>query len=107
MQFRNSPIGDRRFPMRMMMFVSFPVEQFNAAVRDGSAGAKKKKILDQLKPGAAYFMADWNGRRGGGLIVDMAGTAQVSVTARAWVFSFKCGGGFFPVVLPPGFSAAG
>jgi hypothetical protein len=32
--------------MRMMLQASFPVETFNAAVRDGSAGAKMKKILE-------------------------------------------------------------
>src|SRR5258705_3347385 len=56
--------------MRMMMFVSFPVEPFNAAVSDGSAGAQTKKILDQLKPEAAYFMADRDGPPGGGLSGD-------------------------------------
>jgi len=31
--------------MRMMMFVSFPNDAFNAAVRDGSVGAKMQKVL--------------------------------------------------------------
>ena len=40
--------------MRMMMRVTFPHGPFNAAVKDGSIGAKMKRILDQLKPEAAF-----------------------------------------------------
>src|SRR5258708_37827851 len=93
--------------MRMMMFVSFPVEPFNAAVRDGSAGAKTKKILDQLKPEAAYFMADRNGRRCGVLIVDMAETSQIPSLAEPWFLTFNAAGEFFPVMLPQDLAAAG
>src|SRR5258705_4424638 len=93
--------------MRMMMFVSFPVEPFNAAVRDGSAGAKTKKILDQLKPEAAYFMADRNGRRCGVLIVDMAETSQIPSLAEPWVLTFNAAEEVFPGMLSPDLAAAG
>jgi hypothetical protein len=93
--------------MRMMMFVSFPVEPFNAAVRDGSSGAKTKKILDQLKPEAAYFMADRNGRRCGVLIVDMAETSQIPSLAEPWFLTFNAAVEFFPVMLPQDLAAAG
>jgi len=43
--------------MRMLMNVEFPLEPFNARVRDGSAGAKIQKILEAIKPEAAYFAA--------------------------------------------------
>jgi hypothetical protein len=39
--------------MRMLMHVQFPVEPFNTAVRDGSAGQKIQKILEAVKPEAA------------------------------------------------------
>lgn len=41
--------------MRMLMHVQFPLEPFNTAVRDGSAGQKIQKILEAIKPEAAYF----------------------------------------------------
>ena len=41
--------------MRMLLHVEFPIEPFNSAVRDGSAGAKIQKILEAIKPEAAYF----------------------------------------------------
>lgn len=40
------------YPMRFVMKVSIPVEKFNAAVRDGSAGKKLQQILDDTKPEA-------------------------------------------------------
>jgi hypothetical protein len=35
--------------MRMLMHFQFPVEPFNTAVRDGSAGQKIQKILEAVK----------------------------------------------------------
>ena len=56
--------------MRMMMLVDLPLEPFNTAVRNGTAGPKMKKILDAIKPEAAYF-GERDGNRGGILIVNL------------------------------------
>jgi hypothetical protein len=93
--------------MRMMMFVSLPVEPFNTAVKDGSAGAKMKKIMDALKPEAAYFMADRNGRRCGVLIVDLADTSKIPSLAEPWFLTFNAAVEFFPVMLPQDLANAG
>ena len=93
--------------MRMMMHVSLPVEPFNAAVRDGSAGAKMKKILDELKPEAAYFMADRNGRRCAVLIVDLADASKIPALAEPWFLTFNAALEFYPVMLPEDLAAAG
>jgi hypothetical protein len=50
--------------MRFVMEFSLPLEKFNAAVLDGSAGEKMGRILAELKPEAAYFTAV-DGKRGG------------------------------------------
>ena len=42
-------------PMRFLLHVKFPVEQFNAAVRDGSAGKKLERILAAIKHESVYF----------------------------------------------------
>jgi hypothetical protein len=53
--------------MRMLLHVKFPHEPFNAAVKDGTAGKKIRRILDELKPEAVYF-GEFQGRRGGIMI---------------------------------------
>jgi hypothetical protein len=93
--------------MRMMMTVSFPIEPFNTAVRDGSIGGKMKKILDQLKPEAAYFMADRNGRRCGVLIIDLAETSQIPALAEPWFLTFNAELEIQPVMLPQDLAASG
>ena len=62
--------------MRMLMNVKIPHQTFNAAVKDGSAGAKLGKILDAIKPEATYF-TEHNGQRGAVLIVDLPDASKI------------------------------
>ena len=93
--------------MRMMMHVSFPVEPFNAAVRDGSVGAKMKKIMDALKPEATYYIADRNGRRCAVLILDLADPSKIPSLAEPLFLNFNAALEMFPVMLPQDLAAAG
>jgi hypothetical protein len=43
--------------MRMLPKVSFPVDAGNAAVKAGVLGSTVERILADLKPEAAYFLA--------------------------------------------------
>ena len=92
--------------MRMIMYVTLPVEPFNAAVRDGSAGAKMKKILDQQKPEAAYF-TDRHGQRSGVLIVDLPNVSGIPALAEPWFLTFNAAVEIHPVMLPQDLAAAG
>jgi multimeric flavodoxin WrbA len=74
--------------MRMMMLVQLPVEPFNSAVRNGTASATMKKILDDIKPEAAYF-GERDGKRGGVLIVDLQSSSDVPRLAEPWFLSFN------------------
>ena len=67
--------------MRMLMNVTIPHEPFNAAVRDGTAGAKINKILEHLTPEAVYF-TEQNGKRGAILIVNLPNDAKVPALAE-------------------------
>ena len=62
--------------MRLMMHVSMPVEKFNQAVLDGTAGSKIGRILEESKPEAAYFCAK-DGRRSGFLIVNLDNGSRI------------------------------
>jgi hypothetical protein len=74
--------------MRMMMLIQCPIEPFNTAVRNGTAGSTMKKILDDIKPEAAYF-GEREGKRGGVLIVDVQSAADVPRLAEPWFLSFN------------------
>jgi len=73
--------------MRLLMNVTLPAEPFNSAVRDGSAGKKIKKILDAIKPEAAYF-TESGGDRAGVLVVDVKDASDIPALAEPWYLSF-------------------
>lgn len=85
--------------MRMMMQVEFPIEPFNSAVRNGTAGPTMKKILDDAKPEAAYF-GERDGKRGGILFVDVATPSDVPRLAEPWFLNFNAEVKFRVVMTP-------
>jgi hypothetical protein len=74
--------------MRMLMHIHLPLEPFNSAVRDGSAGQKIKRILEANKPEAAYF-CEHNGQRGGTLVVNMNDASEIPALAEPWFLTFN------------------
>ena len=69
--------------MRMLMQVQIPHQEFNAAVRDGSAGQKVSRILEATKPEAVYF-TERNGQRGAIMIVDLEDSSRIPTYAEPW-----------------------
>ena len=74
--------------MRMMMKVTPDHETFNAAVRDGTAGQKMGRILEEQKPESVYF-AEMNGRRTAIIVVDMEDSSKIPSFAEPWFLSFN------------------
>lgn len=74
--------------MRMLMQIKFPLEPFNTAVRDGSVGHKIQKILEAIKPEAAYF-SEQDGHRGGILVVNLKEASDVPSLAEPWFLTFN------------------
>ena len=91
--------GARRSNMRMMMLVNCPIEPFNTKVRNGTAGATMKKILDDIKPEAAYF-GERDGKRGGILIVEVSKPSDVPRLAEPWFLNFHAEVEFRVVMTP-------
>ena len=85
--------------MRMMMLVQYPLEPFNAMVRNGSTGPTMMKILDEIKPEAAYF-TEREGCRGCVLIVDVAKPTDVPRLAEPWFLNFNASVEFRVCMLP-------
>lgn len=74
--------------MRILLNISIPHDNFNAAVRDGTAGPKLQRIMDELKPEAAYFV-EYGGRRGAMMVVDVADASCIPAVAEPWFLLFK------------------
>jgi hypothetical protein len=70
------------------MHVQWPPEPFNTAVRDGSVGPKMQRILEAIKPEAAYF-SEQDGRRGGVFVVNVNGPSDVPALAEPWFLTFN------------------
>jgi len=85
--------------MRILLHVQMPHEPFNTYVKDGSAGAKMKRILDELKPEAAYF-TEFDGRRSGLLVFQMENTSQIPSVAEPWFLTFNADCHIHPVMIP-------
>ncbi len=85
--------------MRMLMNVKLPHQSFNAAVNDGTAGAKLNKILEVIKPEAVYF-TEQNGQRSALLIVDLPDASKIPALAEPWFLTFEANIEMHPVMLP-------
>jgi hypothetical protein len=74
--------------MRMIMLVQFPIEPFNTLVKNGSAGAKMKQLLDATKPEHVWF-SERNGKRGGIMIVNLDNPSDVPRLAEPWFLALN------------------
>ena len=90
--------------MRFLMKVSMPVETANRAARDGFQVIPR--ILDQIKPEAAYFLAE-GGRRTALLIVNMDNTSEIPGLAEPWFLALNASIEIQPVMLPEDLATAG
>ena len=92
--------------MRVLLKVTLAHEEFNAAVRNGSAGKKMKRILDEQQPEAAYW-TEFGGKRTGLLIVELPGATKIPALAEPWFLTFKADVEIHPVMTSEDLAAAG
>lgn len=92
--------------MRMILQAFLPVETFNAAVKNGSVGAKIQRILEHTKPEAVYF-TDYHGQRSALLVVDVKEASQIPALAEPWFLLFDAKIELHPVMTPQDLGAAG
>jgi hypothetical protein len=92
--------------MRMLLTVEFPHEPFNALVRSGKAGQVLGKILDAIKPEAAYF-TEQDGMRGGYFLVNVKEPSDIPVFAEPFFLQFQAKCRFRIVMTPEELMKAG
>ena len=85
--------------MRILLKVTFSPETFNDSVRAGTITQKMKRVMEELKPEAAYF-TEFDGKRTGLLIVDLPEASQIPTLAEPFFLQFNAQVEFHPVMLP-------
>jgi hypothetical protein len=85
--------------MHVLIQTKIPHEPFNTLVRDGSAGDKIKRILEDLKPEAIYF-TEYNGQRGSIMIVDVKDSSEIPKYAEPWFLTFNADVEFHVAMTP-------
>lgn len=83
--------------MRILMKVTIPIVEGNAAVADGSLAATIGSILSEQKPESAYFAED-NGARTGFIVVNLADSSQIPAFAEPWFLAFNAKVEFHPAM---------
>jgi hypothetical protein len=92
--------------MRIMLTATFPHEPFNTLVRENKVGQIIKKILDDVKPEAAYF-TEQHGMRTAVLIVNVADASRVPSFAEPFFLSFNADCRFRIAMTPEDLGKAG
>lgn len=92
--------------MRMLVHAKIPHMAFNAAVRDGTAGIKLKRILEETKPEAVYF-TEYNGQRSAIMIINLPDASKIPSFAEPWFLSFNADVEFHAVMTPEELGRAG
>jgi hypothetical protein len=98
--------GPEEIPMRALLHVEFPNARFNNAVKEGTAGKKINRILEETKPEAVYF-TEYNGRRGAIMIVNIDEPSKVPVLAEPWFLEFDAEVKFRVAMTPEDLRRAG
>lgn len=73
--------------MQMLMEVEFPNEPFSTLLKKGTAGETIQRVLDEIKPAAAYF-SEQEGHRGAFLLVDVPEPSRVPALAEPFFVRF-------------------
>jgi len=92
--------------MRMLLTVTMPHEPFNTLVREKKAGPILQRILEEIKPEAAYF-TEQDGARGAVLVIEVAEPSRVPSFAEPFFLNFNADCRFRIVMSPEDLARAG
>ncbi len=92
--------------MRFMITCRIPMEEGNAAIKDGSLPQTMQSIMEDLKPEAAYF-GDMEGARGGYFVVNMDDASQIPAISEPLFLGLGAPVQIHPVMTPEDLQKAG
>ena len=92
--------------MRVLLQASIPAKEGNEHVRKGTLGSTIQKILDELKPEAAYFVANDDGERSAFLVLDMKESSDLPRLAEPFFLAFNARVHVRPTMTPQDLAAA-
>ena len=92
--------------MKMLLTVEFPHEPFNTLVRTGKAGEVIARILETIKPEAAYF-TEQDGKRGGIFVIDVQEPSDIPAFAEPFFLNFQADCKFRIAMSPDDLQKAG
>jgi hypothetical protein len=72
----------------MLMKVTIPGAEGNAAIVNGSLGSTIGSILADLKPEAVYFLEE-KGERTGIIVFNLENPSQIPAVAEPWFLAFN------------------
>ncbi len=92
--------------MRFMMKVVMDTDTFNELSRQGEASAMLESILNEQKPEAAYFVAEY-GQRTAILFVNFDDPSDLAMIAEPWFMAFNASIEIQPAMTPEDLAKAG
>lgn len=92
--------------MKMLLTVEIPHEPFNSLVRSGKAAEIIGRILETIKPEAAYF-TEHDGTRGGVFVINVQTPSDIPAFAEPFFLSFQANCKFRILMSPEDLRTAG
>ena len=92
--------------MRMLMNITFPHGEFNAAVKNGTASKKIRMILEAARPEATYF-TEQNGQRTAVVVINVDEVSKIPAYAEPWFLNFNANVEFRIAMTPEDLEKAG
>ena len=92
--------------MRVILRATLPLEPFNTAVRNGTAGATLNRIVEDAKPEAVYF-TEIDGCRTAILVINIERESEIPAYAEPWFLSFNAECRFRIAMTPEDLAQAG
>lgn len=92
--------------MRFMITCRIPMDEGNAAIKDGSLPQTMQSIMEDLKPEAAYF-GPMEGARGGYFVVNMDDASQMPAITEPLFLGLGATVQIHPVMTPEDLQKAG